>query len=114
MKFDSIEVFSILGVPICDATRAEALGYIESCIGDRTTPTTTVYFVNTNSLNLTRTNLAYADVLRRGDLVFGDGAGVRWASRILRGVAPRDNVNGTDLVPMLFSEFAGRGHSGQY
>ena len=45
---------------------------------------------------------AYREVLNAADIVFGDGTGVRWAAR-LRGIRLRDNVNGTDLVPALFS-----------
>jgi N-acetylglucosaminyldiphosphoundecaprenol N-acetyl-beta-D-mannosaminyltransferase len=48
-------------------------------------------------------------VLRAADYVFGDGTGVRWAS-YLQGGRVRDNLVGTDLVPALFRETAGRGY----
>jgi N-acetylglucosaminyldiphosphoundecaprenol N-acetyl-beta-D-mannosaminyltransferase len=47
--------------------------------------------------------------LNGADYVFGDGTGVRWAARYIHGIRLRDNVNGTDLVPRIFAETAGRG-----
>lgn len=106
----SFERYSIFGIPVCDATCAEAIAVIEDGIAGGRAETTTIYFVNANILNLASSDSAYAQVLRRADFVFGDGTGVRWASRILRGIEPRDNVNGTDLIPMMFRGLAGRGH----
>ncbi len=106
MDRDSFERFSILGVPICDADSREALALIEAEIqSDRAKPCS-IYFANTNTLNLASHDREFTDVMRRADYVFGDGTGVRWGSRILRGRAPRDNVNGTDLVPRIFRELA--------
>jgi len=68
---------------------------------------TVKYFVNAHSLNAATSDRAYRKVLNSGDIVFGDGTGVRWAAR-LRGIRLRDNVNGTDLVPALLTATAGR------
>lgn len=109
MDRDSFDRFSVLGVPIVDATRAEAIRLIEQCIDSPGERATTIYFANTNALNLSSGDPAYRGVLQGADYVFGDGTGVRWGSRILRDRAPRDNVNGTDLVPMMFRELGGQG-----
>jgi N-acetylglucosaminyldiphosphoundecaprenol N-acetyl-beta-D-mannosaminyltransferase len=53
--------------------------------------------------------MGYRTLLNRAYRVFGDGTGVRWAAR-LRGARMNANLNGTDLVPRLFRETAGRGY----
>ncbi|PTX90847.1 WecB/TagA/CpsF family glycosyltransferase [Opitutus sp. ER46] len=67
-----------------------------------------VYFVHAHALNQARFNRTYADVLARADALLPDGIGIRLAARLL-GVAMRDNVNGTDLFPILCREAAERG-----
>lgn len=103
MDRDSYDWYSMLGVPICDVTMDEALEVVRQRLDEPVgPPTTSIYFANANALNLASEDPSYAAVWERADFVFGDGSGVRWGSRILRGKAPRDNVNGTDLVPRMF------------
>jgi N-acetylglucosaminyldiphosphoundecaprenol N-acetyl-beta-D-mannosaminyltransferase len=102
---------SILGVPIADWTMGEAVDFIEELMLKPCAPATTVFFANAHTLNTAFEEHSYRDVLRRGDRVFGDGSGVRWAARILHRVRLRDNVNGTDLVPALFASGSDRGFS---
>ena len=59
-----------------------------------------VCFVNPSCLNTAVEDADYLAVLQDADLVLADGIGVRMAAR-LRGIALRDNVNGTDLFPRL-------------
>jgi N-acetylglucosaminyldiphosphoundecaprenol N-acetyl-beta-D-mannosaminyltransferase len=59
-----------------------------------------VYFVHAHALNLARFNREYANVLADADALLPDGIGIRLAARFL-GVAMRDNLNGTDLFPLL-------------
>lgn len=101
----------ILGVDIIDATLDEAVGALaqEIEVYDGNT-SRSVYFVNAHTLNLASENPQYRQTLARGDYVFGDGTGVRWAARLLHSRRLRDNVNGTDLVPRLFAATAGRGY----
>jgi N-acetylglucosaminyldiphosphoundecaprenol N-acetyl-beta-D-mannosaminyltransferase len=101
----------ILGVDILDATIDEAVATLTREIQayDGTT-SRSVYFVNAHTLNLATENPAYCATLAAADYVFGDGTGVRWAARLLHAHRLRDNVNGTDLVPRLFDETAGRGY----
>lgn len=95
----------VLGIGVENATMEEALRLLEGWM-TRQDRTRTVYFVNAHTLNLASADPSYRAVLRRADVVFGDGTGVRWAAR-LRGVELRDNVNGTDLTPALLSGTAG-------
>jgi N-acetylglucosaminyldiphosphoundecaprenol N-acetyl-beta-D-mannosaminyltransferase len=69
-----------------------------------------VFYVNAHTLNLACDDPEFRAVLNRANYVFGDGTGVRWATRILHAAPPKDNVNGTDLTPQLFASTAGRGY----
>ena len=91
----------VLGVRIIDTTMHDALANIERLIRDYDGKASSVFFVNTNTLNLSRSRQGYADVLNRADVVYGDGTGVRWAAKA-QGIRLYDNVNGTDLTPALF------------
>ena len=97
----------VLGVPVCDMTMADALGVLERMLLQRAS-TNAVFFVNAHTLNLACDEPGFRAELCSADRVFGDGTGVRWAVRWLHGHALRDNVNGTDVVPLLFARLAGR------
>ncbi|MEW6070970.1 MAG: WecB/TagA/CpsF family glycosyltransferase [Planctomycetota bacterium] len=99
----------ILGVRILNLTIPEALARMEEWIRDPARPTRRLYIVNTHSLNLAADEPETRALFNSADAVFGDGTGVRWAAR-LQGVRIRDNLNGTDLVPLLLEATAGRGH----
>jgi len=101
--------FPLLGVPIHDTTQKGAIEILASALEDRPGSPLTVYFANAHTLNVAATDPDFAEVMARADHVFGDGTGVRWGFRMLRGTEPLENLNGTDLVPLMFSELAGRG-----
>jgi N-acetylglucosaminyldiphosphoundecaprenol N-acetyl-beta-D-mannosaminyltransferase len=61
---------------------------------------TQVSFVNADCVNIACRNREYLKALQQSDLVFADGIGVRVAGEVL-GQPVRDNVNGTDLFPLL-------------
>jgi N-acetylglucosaminyldiphosphoundecaprenol N-acetyl-beta-D-mannosaminyltransferase len=88
----------------------DALARVEGWMRDPDGRTRAVYFANAATLNLACDDPSYRDVLRRADVVYGDGSGVRFAARAIHGVRLRDNVNGTDFVPRLFESRAGRGY----
>jgi exopolysaccharide biosynthesis WecB/TagA/CpsF family protein len=58
------------------------------------------YFINVNSVNLTVNDPALKERLNRGDRCFPDGSGMRLAAKHL-GVRICENVNGTDMLPIL-------------
>ena len=99
----------ILGVRITDVTPHRAVEIIEEAIRDYLGHTQSIYFVNAHTLNLATADASYRAVLNSADYVFGDGTGVRWASK-LQGTPVQDNLVGTDLVPTLFQQTAGRGY----
>lgn len=100
---------SVLGVPVTDVTMDHALALLQSMLHEQPPRAHGIYFVNTHTLNNACDRPAYRGVLRAADRIFGDGTGVRWAARLLHGVTLKDNVNGTDLVPLMFSRWADRG-----
>lgn len=103
---------SVLRVPVTDVTMDQAVDWFEQVLlRQPRAPAHAVYFVNAHTLNVASDDPAYLAVLRGADRVFGDGTGVRWAARLLHGRRLRDNVNGTDVVPLLFKRLAGRGLS---
>jgi len=102
--------FHILGVDVNDVTIEQAISLLEDLIVHRTEMARSVYFANANTLNLACRDLAYREVLQRGDYIFADGIGLQWATRIIYGVRLKDNVNGTDLVPELFRRLSGKGY----
>ena len=57
-------------------------------------------FVNADCLNIAVKDSVYSEKLSNCERVFGDGSGVRYAAK-LTGQALIDNVNGTDLYPLL-------------
>lgn len=59
-----------------------------------------VVFVNAHCVNVAARNTAYCRLLRRHDRLYADGRGMALAAR-LAGSALPDNVNGTDLLPLL-------------
>lgn len=100
---------TVLGVEISDVSMARALERVEEMLRLKYDRARVVYFVNTHTLNLAATDLAYRAILNSADRVFGDGTGVRWAAR-LQGLRLHDNVNGTDLVPALLNATQGKGY----
>src|SRR5688572_16979779 len=87
----------------------QAIAGLEQLLVERYDDARAIYFVNAHTLNLASENPDYRDLLNDADYVFGDGTGVRWAARV-RGMRMQANLNGTDLVPRLFHDTAGRGY----
>ncbi len=99
---------SLLGVEFLNVRMDEALALIDTSI--RENKQSSVYFVNADCLNQATDKPAYAQVLRRGDLVFPDGSGVKLGCRLF-GHRVLDNVNGTDMLPLLCEMAQRNGHS---
>lgn len=101
---DRTDILRINDVPILDVLMSEALDLIDDCIERR--ERRCFFFVNAHCINVSATDMEYKQILKRDDaLVFGDGAGIRIAGRI-NGHRLRDNVNGTDMFPLLCARAA--------
>lgn len=60
----------------------------------------TIQFVNAHCVNVARRDPAYRDALAAADFLLPDGSGIAIAAR-LAGQATGENLNGTDLFPLL-------------
>ncbi len=94
-QWDYGEVF---GVRFATERMSEALAQVENMIAQ---PKQSVaFFVNVHCLNIACKDREYRDILNRADRVWADGSGVAWAGKVLN-YRVRENVNGTDMYPLL-------------
>jgi N-acetylglucosaminyldiphosphoundecaprenol N-acetyl-beta-D-mannosaminyltransferase len=89
---------NLFDIAIDNVTLDQAVETIVECLDGDTA--TQVSFVNADCVNVAYRNREYKKALQQSDLVFADGVGVRVAGDVL-GQPVRDNVNGTDLFPLL-------------
>jgi N-acetylglucosaminyldiphosphoundecaprenol N-acetyl-beta-D-mannosaminyltransferase len=91
-------VLNFFGIPVVNTTMSEAVGWIldKALARERRT----LAFVNPDCLNVAWLNADYKRVLLGTDRVLPDGIGIHLGCRML-GTALRENVNGTDLFPLL-------------
>ncbi|MBN1008736.1 WecB/TagA/CpsF family glycosyltransferase [Amphritea pacifica] len=69
-----------------------------------------VFFVNAHCINVAVKDASYKAALQDASILYADGSGMRLAAKIY-GESLRDNVNGTDLFPMLCRDAAAAGVS---
>ena len=92
------EQFTLLGVKISNLSIDDSLARIQHAAQTKTQ--TQFAFVNPDCLNKASKDTDYTDTLNSLPTVFADGIGIRIACKRL-GIGLRDNVNGTDLFPLL-------------
>ena len=96
----------IHGIPLVNLERGDAVAAIEAALAAG--QFTRIAFANADCANLAARDSGYREQLEAMDWVFVDGIGMRIAGRMMR--APvRDNVNGTDLFPLLCESLARSG-----
>jgi N-acetylglucosaminyldiphosphoundecaprenol N-acetyl-beta-D-mannosaminyltransferase len=96
----------LFDIEIDNLTLAQAVDVIlDRLDGDAPTQ---VSFVNADCVNIACRDPEYLAALQESALVFADGSGVRMAG-VLLGQPIRDNVNGTDLFPLLAAALEGSG-----
>ena len=98
---------SILGVSVDNLSMDEAVSDIVGRLEG--SPPSQVCFANADCLNRARDDADYLETLTRADLVLADGIGMKLAGKIL-GASVQQNVNGTDLFPLLCQALSGTGH----
>lgn len=64
-----------------------------------------IFFINAHCVNIAAKDEHYLNVLKHQAKLFADGSGMRLASK-LAGRVFKDNVNGTDLFPLICQEAA--------
>ena len=87
----------IFGVPCDCVTMDEALARLDEMVRKRSSFGA---FVNAHCLNIACGDREYVGILNRADAVWPDGSGIRMAGKI-RGFPVPENVNGTDMFPLI-------------
>jgi len=90
--------FHLFGVRIINTDMSSLLDECEETL--LTKNQTTIGFVNADCMNKCFTDEQYHQTLRDTDRVYPDGIGVRLAAQMF-GNGVEDNINGTDLFPLL-------------
>ena len=88
----------VLDVPFFCGTMNEAMRTLDEFIKDRQTHH--VAFINAHCLNIAYKDDAYKQVLRNCSAVFADGIGAK-VGAAMQGFKVEENVNGTDMFPLL-------------
>ena len=96
----------LFGLEIADTSLAGAASWIVQRAAHGIV--TDVAFLNAHCVNVAYRSAAYRAAVAGMSRVFADGAGVRIAARVA-GTDLKDNVNGTDLFPVLCREAARAG-----
>jgi N-acetylglucosaminyldiphosphoundecaprenol N-acetyl-beta-D-mannosaminyltransferase len=101
-------VLNFFGIPILNISMAEAVDWLVAGVepGERRQ----LAFVNPDCLNIAWGNADYRQALLGCERVLPDGIGIHIGCR-MQGIALRENVNGTDLFPLLCAAAAERGRS---
>lgn len=85
-------------VPLVNLSMEESITAIEMALEQNVQ--TRISFVNADCINIAAHDCSYFDTLKRSDWIFVDGIGMRLAGKMMKQPV-RDNVNGTDLFPLL-------------
>ena len=88
----------VFGVPFFCGTMDEALEKIDRAVESKQHHH--IAFINAHCLNIAYKNSAYKQVLNSCPEVFADGIGAKIGAMML-GYAVEENVNGTDMFPLL-------------
>ncbi len=88
----------IFGVPFFTGTMEEALQKIDLLVQSRKPHH--VAFINAHCLNIACNDREYNQILNKCSVVFADGIGAKIGAKIL-GYKVEENVNGTDMFPLL-------------
>jgi len=93
-----MNTISLFTVPVLNVTKDEAVALILASLHDASP--SSIFFVNAHCINLAFRDSTYRLRLQQAKYVFADGIGMKLAAAIL-GIPLTDNVNGTDLFPLL-------------
>lgn len=99
-------MISLFGLNVTDTTIDNAAGWIVRRA--QGADPIQVSFLNADCVNVMHRDPEYQEALLQSDRIFADGIGVKLAAR-WAGHSLRDNVNGTDLFPVLCQHAARAG-----
>ena len=107
-NLESPQDFHLFGIKITNTTMNDCVEWILDCVSKK--QQTTIGFVNADCLNKAYSNEKYHLTLRQFNRVYPDGIGVRLASQLFNNGLV-DNINGTDLFPLICERLAQTEHS---
>jgi len=93
----------LFGVDIDNKSMTQAIDFISDKI--KSNETANIAFVNTDCLNKVTINQEYREALKNFDQIYADGIGIRIGCK-MRNINIVDNVNGTDMFPLLCEQAA--------
>lgn len=99
---------NLFGFDISNVSKNKAVGYLSEQIEKNSK--TTVAFLNADCINKAANNIEYQQCIKSFDTIYADGVGMRWAAK-LQGRTIVDNVNGTDLFPLLLKKIGAHSRS---
>lgn len=94
----SDDIFMFLDIPIRNVSKDRAVQLIQEHLEKR--EPSEIHFVNAHCINVAARDGHYHSILKSAAAVFPDGTGIRKAGNALAHPVV-DNVNGTDLFPMI-------------
>lgn len=92
---------NLLGIPIQNITMQQAVGQIQNAI--HSNHSSSFFFVNAHCINVARNDEEYRMILQQNQYNYADGTGMTLAAKCF-GIHMVDNVNGTDMFPLLCRE----------
>lgn len=90
----------IFGVPIFTGRMDQAMAQLRQMLAEPELSCRFCAFVNADCLNQAYVNPTYRQWLARAEVIWADGVGVALVGRH-QGTPVQDNVNGTDMLPLL-------------
>ena len=100
------DLITILGIPINNVSMSEAIETIMEWLNEA--ERSQICFVNADCANIAYRNKTYLEVLRKARFCLADGIGLKLAGKLLAREI-KQNVNGTDLFPLLCEALSGTG-----
>lgn len=94
-RISSDDQILLLGIPIHRLRLSQLLELVRVAVANR--HRTTVLYVNVHCMNVASRDASYFDILRRADIVYCDGTGVRIAAR-LAGFELPERMTGADWI----------------
>ena len=95
-----MEQINLFGIDIVNGDSAGVIGYFDSVLAEDAGTPVTVLFINAHGVNILHENAAYRQALAGANWILNDGVGLDIAAK-LRGLAFKENLNGTDLMPRV-------------
>lgn len=92
---------NLFNFDINNVTKKSAVDYLSERIAQKSK--TTVAFLNADCINKAASDNEYRQTIKDFDVRYADGVGMRWAAK-LQDKAIADNVNGTDLFPLILQK----------